>query len=180
MTFFDVWGLLNFAIGLLVAEFIICTRFQKRKYFWLWVIVGALPALIVSFVWQYIPVHNLWFASFKFLLIFALRPGAGEFLWLVLIPAVLIMFSCVYGITVNLHFPVLAWDSEVRIVKQSAASMLGGMGGLILALLCAAAVGSASPENTGYLKAGICAAVLVVTGVLYRRNNRFDICGKLS
>ena len=72
MTFFDVWGLLNFAIGLLVAEFIICTRFQKRKYFWLWVIVGALPALIVSFVWQYIPVHNLWFASFKFLLIFAL------------------------------------------------------------------------------------------------------------
>lgn len=72
MTFFDVWGLLNFAIGLLAAELIICTRFQKRKYFWLWIIAGALPSLIVSFVWQYIPISNPWFTSFKFIFVFAL------------------------------------------------------------------------------------------------------------
>lgn len=72
MTFFDVWGLLNFAIGLLAAELIICTRFQKRKYFWLWIIAGAMPSLIVSFVWQYIPISNPWFTSFKFIFVFAL------------------------------------------------------------------------------------------------------------
>ena len=87
----------------------------------------------------------------------------------------MILFSCVYGITVNLHFPVLEWESEVRIVKQSASAMLGGMGGFILTLLCALAVGSAPSEYAVYWKAGICAAVLAVTAVLYRRNNRFDL-----
>ena len=72
MTFYDVWELLNFAIGLLAAEFLICTRFQKRKHFWLLLIAGILPSLIVSFVWQYIPIHNSWFTSFKFMFVFAL------------------------------------------------------------------------------------------------------------
>lgn len=108
----------------------------------------------------------------ELLLIFALKPDAGEILWLALIPAVIILFSCVYGITVNLHFPVMEWESEVRIVKQSASSMLGGMGGLILAILCAAAVGLVPKEYAAYLKAGICAAILTATAVLYRLNNR--------
>ena len=72
----------------------------------------------------------------------------------------------------NLHFPVMEWESEVRIVKQSASSMLGGMGGLILAILCAAAVGLVPKEYAAYLKAGICAAILTATAVLYRLNNR--------
>lgn len=72
MTFYDVWGLINFPVGLLAAEFLICTRFPKRKHFWLWLILGILPSLIVSIVWYYIPLYNPWFISFKFLLIFAL------------------------------------------------------------------------------------------------------------
>ena len=108
----------------------------------------------------------------ELLLIFALKPDAGEILWLALIPAVIILLSCVYGITVNLHFPVMEWESEVRIVKQSASSMLGGLGGLILAILCAAAVGLVPKEYAAYLKAGICAAILTATAVLYRLNNR--------
>ena len=107
------------------------------------------------------------------LLIPALKPETFfDGFFLCLIPAVIILFSCVYGITVNLHFPVMEWESEVRIVKQSASSMLGGMGGLILAILCAAAVGLVPKEYAAYLKAGICAAILTATAVLYRLNNR--------
>lgn len=108
-------------------------------------------------------------------LIFALKPGAGELLWLLLIPAVLILFSCVYGIAVNLRFPLLEWESEVRVVKQSASSVLGGMGGFILSILCAVITGAVPGEYTAYLKAGICAVILVLTAVLYRSNNRFEI-----
>ena len=57
-----------------------------------------------------------------------------ELLRLAKIPAVMILFSCVFGITVNLHFPVLEWEKEVRIVKQNASAMLGGMGGKHLAV----------------------------------------------
>lgn len=119
------------------------------------------------------------YALSELLLIFALKPGAGELLWLILIPAEIILFSCVYGITVNLHFPVLEWESEMRVVKQSASAMLGGMGGFLLALLCAVIVGVAPKEYTDYLKAGICVVVLAATAVLYRINSRFDLCGRI-
>ena len=46
-----------------------------------------------------------------------------------------VLFSSVFALAVNLRFPVLEWDSEVRIVKQSAASVLGGLGGTLLPLL---------------------------------------------
>lgn len=148
-----------------------------------WWIVKSLPLSVKNILDGKILMNLLLILPFYFLsellLIFALRPGAGEFLWLVLVPAVMILFSCVYGITVNLHFPVLEWDNEVRIVKQSASTLLGGMGGFILALLCAVAVGIVPPEGAVYLKTGICVVALAATAVLYRRNNRFDICGKI-
>lgn len=115
----------------------------------------------------------------ELILIFALKPGAGELLWLVLIPAVIILFSCVYGIAVNLRFPVLEWESEVHIVKQSASAVLGGMGGLILSILCAVIVGAVPGEYAAYLKIGICAVILAATAVIYRSNNHYDICGKI-
>lgn len=144
-----------------------------------WWIAKSLPLSVKNILDGKILMNLLLILPFyvlsELLLMIALRPGAWELLWLVLIPAVMILFSCVYGITVNLHFPVLEWESEVRIVKQSASAMLGGMGGFILTFLCALAVGSAPSEYAVYWKAGICAAVLAVTAVLYRRNNRFDL-----
>lgn len=148
-----------------------------------WWIVKSLPLSVKNILDGKILMNLLLILPFyvlaELLLIFALKPGAGELLWLVFIPAVMILFSCVYGITVNLHFPVLEWDNEVRIVKQSASALLGGMGASILALLCAVAVGSIPPEYTVYLKTGICVVILAATAVLYRRNNRFDICGRI-
>ncbi len=98
---------------------------------------------------------------------------------MLLIPAVTILFSSVYGITINLHLPVLEWESEVRIVKQSASSLLGGMGGPVLAILWAVAVGAVPKAYGGYLKAVICFMILAAAAALYRQNNRFDLCGKI-
>ena len=148
-----------------------------------WWILKSLPLSAKNILDGKILMNLLLILPFYFLselfLIFALKPGAGELLWMILIPAEIILFSCVYGITVNLHFPVLEWESEVRIVKQSASAMLGGMGGFILALLCAVIVGVVPKEYTDYLKTGICVVILAATAVLYRINNRFDLCGKI-
>ena len=148
-----------------------------------WWILKSLPLSAKNILDGKILMNLLLILPFYFLselfLIFALKPGAGELLWLILIPAEIILFSCVYGITVNLHFPVLEWESEVRIVKQSASAMLGGMGGFILALLCAVIVGVVPNEYTDYLKTGICVVILAAAAVLYRINNRFDLCGKI-
>lgn len=148
-----------------------------------WWIIKSLPLSAKNILDAKILMNLLLLLPFyllsELLLIFALKPGAGELLWLVLIPAAIILFSCVYGITINLRFPILEWESEVHVVKQSASSMLGGMGGFLLAILCAVAIGIVPKGYAVYLRAGICVVILAATAVLYRKNNLFDICGRI-
>ena len=102
------------------------------------------------------------------LLILALKPGILDILWLFLIPAVIILFSCVYGLAVNLHFPVMDWENEASVVKQSLSAMLGGMGGFVLSILCIAAIIFLPGEYVWIFKIGICILLLGATGILYR------------
>lgn len=111
----------------------------------------------------------------EILLMLALKPGISEMMWMLILPAVIIVFSCVYGITVNLHLPVLNWESEVTVVKQSASSMLGGMGGFVVALLCAipAALLPVHYSNWGNLM--VCVLLLALTALMYQKNNRTNL-----
>lgn len=148
-----------------------------------WWIVKSLPLTVKNILDAKILMNLLLLLPFYLLselfLIFALKPGVGELFWQMLLPAVLILFSCVYGITVNLYVPVMEWDNEVRIVKQSASALAGGMGGFLLAVLCAIGVCVVPPMYAVFLKAGVCLAVFSVTVLLYRHNNHYDICGKI-
>lgn len=115
-----------------------------------------------------------WLVS-EALLILALKPGIWELLWLLVIPAVIILFTCVYGITVNLHFPVLNWENEVSVVKQSAAALIGGLGGSILAILCAVLVALVPGFYGNLAKLAVCGVLLGITALLYRKNNRSNL-----
>ena len=109
------------------------------------------------------------------LLMMALKPKGLEILWIWLIPMSLILFSCVYGMTVNLHMPVMNWESEAAVVKQSAAAMVGGMGGFLLAIVCLVMVMLVPGEFMDLVNAGICVVLIVLTAVLYRKNNQADL-----
>lgn len=145
-----------------------------------WWIVKSLPLSVKNILDAKILMNLLLMLPFyllsELLLVFALKPDVWEFLWLVLIPAAMILFSCVYGITINLHFPVLEWESEVSVVKQSASAVLGGMGGFVLAILCAIGTALIPSAYAGFLKAGICASILLATVLLYWKNNGYNIC----
>lgn len=104
------------------------------------------------------------------MLIFALKPKAfGDGLFLILFPAVMILFSCVYGLFINLHFPILNWESEVTVVKQSASAVLGGMGGFFLSVLCTLAAFLIPKEYTGLFRVLLCIFVPGITGILYKK-----------
>jgi len=62
----------------------------------------------------------------------AMQPTFLSALWIIIIPAVYIVFSAVAGITVNLAMPVFNWESEIRAVKQSASVMVT----LLVSLFC--------------------------------------------
>lgn len=106
------------------------------------------------------------------LLFLAWRPAGLDALFLILLPGAMILFSCVFGLFVNLRLPLLDWESEVSVVKQSASAMLGGMGGFLLSILGAAA-SIAVPGQL--IQAGILVFVLLAAGLMYASNSRRDL-----
>lgn len=101
--------------------------------------------------------------------------GKQEAVWLILIPVSYVFFITVFGITVNCKLPNLQWESEVAVVKQSAAMLVCmgvGMLGTLLPMAGAAAL-------TGTMYHGfmgvLCAVLIIATLILYRRNRRVDI-----
>lgn len=105
----------------------------------------------------------------------AAKPVGLDMIWLLVIPVCYVLFMCVVGITVNLTFPVLKWENEVRIVKQSASmlvTMLIGVLSSILPILGIVFVGET-------LSTWICpltvVVLVVVTGLLYKRNQKISL-----
>lgn len=109
------------------------------------------------------------------LMALALKPGIVELLWMLVIPALLIVFACVFGITANLLLPNFNWDNEVAVVKQSAAAAVGGFGGLIATLVFALAVGFLPIQNSHSVKLIGSLVLLGATVLLCHRNNKTDL-----
>ncbi len=99
----------------------------------------------------------------------------AERIWFVLVPALSAVFSCVFGIFVNIKLPKMQWESEVDVVKQSASSMAGGLGGILVLIVFAFA--SAVIPQKFYLifNACACGVLSVVTLILYRSCIKKDL-----
>lgn len=115
-----------------------------------------------------------WFVA-EILLIIALRPGFMELVWLVLLSLILIVFSQVFGLTINLKMPVFDWENEVDIVKQSASSAIGGLGGFGVILLCMVPVLLVPAEYSNWVKGALCIVFAGITWILYKRNNKVNL-----
>ncbi|MBO5260055.1 MAG: hypothetical protein J6B26_06720 [Agathobacter sp.] len=144
-----------------------------------WWIVKSLPVKTKDLLDSKILLNLSLFLPFylvaEVLLTIALKPDLIELLWQLVVPVIMILFSCIFGITVNLKMPVFDWENEVVIVKQSASAMIGGLGGLVIILICMVPVLVAQEAYAGLLKAVICVAVVCVTGLLYKKNNAVNL-----
>lgn len=87
-----------------------------------------------------------------------------ERIWFVLVPALSVVFSCVFGVFMNLKLPKLQWETEVEVVKQSASSMVGGLGGLLMLIVFAFA--SVVIPQGFLLIFNACACVVLCVAVL--------------
>lgn len=144
-----------------------------------WWIVKSLPVKTKDLLDSKILLNLSLFLPFylvaEVLLTIALKPDLIELLWQLVVPVIMILFSCIFGITVNLKMPVFDWENEVVIVKQSASAMIGGLGGLVIILICMVPVLVAPAAYDNLLKAVICVAVVCVTGLLYKKNNAVNL-----
>ena len=97
----------------------------------------------------------------------AVKASLAEAVWIFVIPFGYLCFSIVSGLAANLKFPVLNWENEVRVVKQSASVFVTMLVGILCSIVPGAVVLFVQGINTNLMLAGITAALLLVTGMLY-------------
>lgn len=98
-----------------------------------------------------------------------------EFLWLLIIPAVYLVFECVLGISVNLAFPVFNWESEVSVVKQSATTFITMLVGMVSSIVPLIIMLFLEEQFANFMNIIVVLIILAITSVLYLGNNRKDL-----
>ena len=74
------------------------------------------------------------------LLVLRSHTSAAGILTSLMLPASAVLFSAVWGLSVNFRFPNFHWEDEVEVVKQGISPVLGGFVPSLLVLACGAPV----------------------------------------
>ncbi|MDO5522243.1 MAG: hypothetical protein Q4G58_17240 [bacterium] len=111
----------------------------------------------------------------ELVLLFGIKTDLLGHLWLILIPAIYIVFMAVAGLTINLQFPNFTWENETVAVKQSAAVLVTSIVGIASCGIPLALVFVLGKEMTNVLMAVVSIVIMGITLILYKRNNRQDL-----
>lgn len=65
----------------------------------------------------------------------ALKPGFVDSIFIIIVPIFFIIYSTIIGLSINLRFPNLVWDSEVSVVKQSLATLIAMIVGIFTGII---------------------------------------------
>lgn len=106
----------------------------------------------------------------------ALHPSPAEGFWIAVIPLAYILFTSVLGIAVNLAMPIFDWESDVRVVKQSASTMVTMLIGMVSAAAPALVLFFAGMEYRTMIYGVVTAVILAAAGVIYGIICRKDTC----
>lgn len=93
-------------------------------------------------------------------------------LWMFVTPLAYVGFTSVWGIFINIKMPNFTWESEVTVIKQSMASMLGMMGGMLFGIMPIGILFFLSNVDKNLLTVVITLVVIGSTMLLYRK-----VCG---
>lgn len=86
--------------------------------------------ILLNFVLLFIPGI---FISVIFTVI--LHLNALNFLLLLLTVVCYALFISLFGLVINLHFPLMEWKSEIKVIKQSMSTFITMFGGIILGMI---------------------------------------------
>lgn len=136
MEHFALLAPLMLAFMLSISPTTACTISLEGKSFWL---AGSLPVEAKEIYGAKLKLHMCfalpcWALSEAFL-ICALAPRGAQLAWMLLAPLAYLCLGGVAGLWINLHMPMLQWDSERQPVKQSASvgfTVLAGTLGVAL------------------------------------------------
>ena len=174
----DIKGVVPFVLAVIFCIMTTtCTSISLEGKEW-W-IVKSLPIktkeLLDSKLLLNLSLIAPFFLVSEVLLVIALKPDFMEMVWMVAVPVVMILFVCVFGITINLKIPVFEWENETVIVKQSTSAAIGGLGGGVIVLICMVPVLLVPTEYESLVKLIICVVIAGCTYFLYKKNNTVNL-----
>lgn len=174
----DVVGILPLAIGTIfcIMNTTSTSVSMEGKEWWL---IKSLPLTPKQILDAKLLMNLILFAPFYVVAvvisIIALRPSGLEIIWMIVSPGVLILFSCVWGLFINLKVPVFNWENETSVVKQSVSALVGGICGSLFGV--AMIIGLVLvPVSLGWIiKIAYMVVLLVITAILYNLNNKVKL-----
>jgi ABC-2 type transport system permease protein len=174
----DVIGILPLAVGTIfcIMNTTSTSVSMEGKEWWL---IKSLPLTSKQILDAKLLMNIILFAPFYVVAvvisIIALRPSGLEIIWMVISPAVLILFSCVWGLFINLKVPVFNWENETSVVKQSVSALVGGICGSLVGVVMMFGLVLA-PVSLGWImKVVYMVVLLVITAILYDLNNKVKL-----
>ena len=137
-----------------------------------WWILQSLPVCTKDVLQAKLLFNLIFVAPFygvsQLLLLFTPQESLLDRLWLIVVPAASILFSVTFGLFCNLKFPKFQWESEIEVVKQSAACGLSLLG--VFILLIPGIIVMILPSGiSSLLTLGYVAVLLIITFLLYRK-----------
>ena len=182
MTGYEIPISVNYVIPFLMAgvfSMMDCTSVSISMEGKQWWIVKTLPLTTKDILdgkyLFYLCLIAPFYVVSEIFLVLALKPTIWEAVWILLLPASLILFIGIFGITINLFLPKMNWENEVSVVKQSASAMIGVLSGLLVAVIGMIFV-MITPAGYQNVTCGIfCAILVVVTVLLYLKNSKWDL-----
>ena len=102
----------------------------------------------------------------------ALHPGLIDGLFIICVPAAYILFSAVAGLSANMALPLLQWESEVQVVKQSGAALISILTAFAVWLIPTGITLAFPQLSSKMIFLLMLAALSVLTFILYRKNQK--------
>ena len=138
-----------------------------------WWIVKSLPVREQDIINAKLVFSLLVWAPFyvaaEIILWFTLGAGFAGRLLLLTVPAAYIVFSSVWGLFCNLHFPKFHWETPAEVVKQSAAAGLAMLG--VVAAVIPTVVMCVVPKAYAHITGFAALALLLAAAWLLHRKN---------
>jgi len=109
------------------------------------------------------------------LLAFALRFDFFSSLLLYITPITYVLFVSVLGITINANMPSFNWDNEAYVIKQSGATLIAMLIGMISFAIPFVLVFSVRSVPSNIITLLTTIVILGITGLLYTKNNKMNL-----
>lgn len=108
----------------------------------------------------------------EIILFLSINTSVMGYFMMVFVPVVYILFISVLGIAINLRMPLFNWEAEVTVVKQSGATLIVMLIGMVIIVVPGVLIALFSNIDSNVIMGIMALALGIITVIIYNINNK--------